>query len=104
MTDGPSLGHFLSMAGIRLCMSMFLYTSCVTDSVGLISIAPLGLFFESLWAATLFMKGKFPIFPSKIHCPCVFHLGLATAPKNIAFGMNFDDFAALYGIFSLCAR
>ena len=34
MIEGPSLGHFLSMAGMRFFMSMFLYTSWVNDSIG----------------------------------------------------------------------
>ena len=104
LIEGPSFGHFLNIAWMRFCMSMFLQTFWVTDTIGLISIDPLNLFFESLTAATLLIKGKIPISPSNVHWPCGLHHGLATAPRNMAFNMNLDDFVALHGIFSLCAR
>ena len=95
ISEGPLLGHFLSMFGMSCYRSIILYTSWITNSVGFIFIGPFGRFFESLMAATLLMKGNMPIFPSNVHCPYRFHLGLATAPKNMALGMNFDDFDAL---------
>ena len=46
ISERPSLGHLLSMARLSCCISIFLYTSWVTDSVGFISITPLVDFFS----------------------------------------------------------
>ncbi|XP_042022197.1 uncharacterized protein LOC121769432 [Salvia splendens] len=65
---------------------------------------PLGLFLDFLFAGSIVVKGKMPIFPSKMTSPFSAKCGLHTTHINITFVMNRFDLPDLYGSASSDSR
>ena len=65
ITFGPSFGHFALIAGMILCMSMFLVACLLTDCIDVVSGSPFFLLFDDLCAGTMSVNGNIPDFRLK---------------------------------------
>ena len=68
------------------------------DCISLVFKTPFSKFFAFVWAGTCDVKGKIPIFPSKITLPLVANMGWATTHMNMILGINLLDWISLGSI------